>query len=57
MKRALRRLRNMAHLLHDAWRGGAAGKRLLLALLALFILSALAVSVATAAHGLVYTLF
>jgi hypothetical protein len=47
----------MAHLLHDAWRGGAAGKRLLLALLALFILSALAVSVATAAHGLVYTLF
>ena len=57
MKRLVRRSRNVGRLLLDAWRGGAAGKRLLLALIALLLLSLLSVTITAAAHGLVYTLF
>jgi hypothetical protein len=57
MKSSWRRARNVGRLIKDAWRGGAPGRRLLLALLVLLLLSVLATTLTAAAHGLVYTLF
>ncbi len=57
MNRFVRRRRNTMRLLIDAWRGGAAGKRLFVALLLLLLLSGLSVTLTVAAQGLVYTLF
>jgi hypothetical protein len=57
MRRFTRRVRNTLRLLIDAWHGGVAGKRLLLALLVLLVLSMLSVTITAAGHGLVYTLF
>jgi hypothetical protein len=57
MKSFCRRVSNAGRLLKDAWRGGAPGRRLLLALLVLLLLSVIATTLTAAANGLVYTLF
>lgn len=57
MKLFYRRVRNVSRLLIDAWRGGASGKRLLLALVMLLLLSVISATLTAAAHGVVYTLF
>jgi hypothetical protein len=57
MKSFCRRARNAGRLMKDAWQGGAPGRRVLLALLVLLLLSVVATTLTAATHGLVYTLF
>lgn len=57
MKRFYRRMRNASRLVVDAWRGGAPGRRLLLALVVLLLLSVISATLTAATHGVVYTLF
>lgn len=57
MKSFCRRVRNAGRLMKDAWRGGAPGRRLLLALFVLLLLSVIATTLTAVTQGLVYTLF
>lgn len=57
MRRLLRKTKNAWRLLRDAARAGHAGRRMLIVVLLLFLLSMLAAVTASAVHGLMYTLF
>lgn len=57
MRRLLRKTKNAWRLLRDAARAGHAGRRMLIVVLLLFLLSMLAAVTVSVVHGLMYTLF